>query len=271
MSPKRLAWSEAPAATLRQFRKAASEEVNAGLSIQRQGTNECRDAHNFVSRWGLTWKVPLSYMDYSDNGQPCKYAYIRPLNFIEVLIKKAPELLVGGCPNMDVGRSHLESFWKAYKGIHPNHCLFMEEHSQRSMNNTFCLALHGDEGRGLKKGNTTILTMESCIGVDTYNNMRVGKCATTCSDCIGNSPAAKRIRLNRGDAARVLQHDPAAFQATNLKQHSFLTKFVLAALPRKETDLINAIMGEKSRETSSNFFEKGSRFLDSGGLLDVSG
>lgn len=240
---------------MKQFRKAASEEVNTGLGTEWQGKNECRDAHNFVNRWGLTWKVPLSYMDYVDNGHPCKYAYISPRNFIEFLIKKAPELLVGGCPNMDVGRSHLESFWKAYKGIHPNHCMFNEEHSQRSMNNTFCLALHGDEGRGLKKGNTTILTMESCIGVDTWHNMSVGKCAATCNDCTGNSPAAKRIRLSRGDSGQVLQHDLAAFQAVNLKQHSFLTKFVLAALPRKETDLINAILGEITRDFIKLFRE----------------
>ena len=249
--------SEAPAATLDHFRKVAQEELDPGNPGPRAtGSlgNACRDAHSFVNRWGLTWKVPLSYVDHVEDGHPCKYAFIRPLNFIKFLLEKAPELLMGGC-NMDTGRSHLESFWTAYKRMHPTHRLFTESHQHRSLNNTLCIAIHGDEGRGLKKGNTTVLMMETCIGVDTSNNMRVGKDSRICTECVASGTCAKRIRLNNSTAVPVVGSSLAAFQSTNLKQHSFLTKFVLAAIPKKENELIDSILREITRDFIKLFDE----------------
>lgn len=249
-------WSEAPAATLDHFRKVAQEELDPGprASGSHGRGNACRDAHSFVNRWGLTWKVPLSYVDHIEDGQPCKYAFIRPLNFVKFLLEKAPELLMGGC-NMDTGRSHLESFWAAYKRMHPTHRLFTESHEHRSLNNTLCIAIHGDEGRGLKKGNTTILMMETCIGVDTSKNMRVGKDSRICSECVACGPYAKKFRLDNSTAVPVVGSNLAAFQSTNLKQHPFLTKFVLAAIPKKENELINSILQEITRDFIKLFEE----------------
>ena len=71
------------------------------------------------------------------------------------------------CKSTAVGMSHLHAFWKNYQKMHPTHILFGEACPGRSWSNTFCLALHGDEGRGLKKGNTCVVMMESCLGLDT--------------------------------------------------------------------------------------------------------
>ena len=241
---------EAPAATLDHFRHVAEEELGGlGSAGQSCKTNASRDAHNFINRWGLTWKVPLTYVGESEEG---KYAYIRPSHFVEFLVRKAPELLMGGCEDLEMGRSHLKAFWKSYEKYHPSHCLYHEHHQHRFFDNTFCIAIHGDEGRGLKKGNTTILMMESCIGVDTWSNMVVGKNAATCKECGAHGPTTKKMRLNNPTAS---ESNPAAFQSTNLKQHPFLTKFVLAALPNKETDLVDSILLEITRDFIKLFRE----------------
>ncbi len=241
---------EAPAATLAHFRHIAEEELGGlGSAGQSSKTNASRDAHNFINRWGLTWKVPLTYVGDSEEN---KYAYIRPYHFVEYLVRKAPELLMGGCVDLEMGRSHLKAFWKSYERYHPSHCLYHDHHQHRSFDNTFCFAIHGDEGRGLKKGNTTILMMESCIGVDTWYNMVAGKNAATCKECGAHGPATKRIRLNNPTAS---ESNPAAFQSTNLKQHPFLSKFVLAALPNKETELVDSILNEITRDFHKMFTE----------------
>lgn len=207
--------------------------------------NASRDAHAFVGRWGMSWKVPLSYLDYVENGVPTKIAYIRPKDFLVYLAEKTPELLLGGCTDISVGMSHLHSFWKHYHKIHPTHVVFGDGRPERMWKNTFCLALHGDEGRGLKKGNTCVVMMETCLGVDTISNMQTNKGSHHCDTCEDDEPTAKRLRgsiaVGSGSSSKI---DPAVFQATNLKQHSFLTKYVLSVLPNnqyKDSDVLDRI------------------------------
>ena len=69
---------------------------------------------------------------------------------------------------------------------------------------------------------------------------------------VAHGPTTKRMRLNNPTAS---ESNPAAFQSTNLKQHPFLTKFVLAALPNKETDLVDSILKEITRDFHKMFTE----------------
>ena len=72
---------------------------------------------------------------------------------------------------------------------------------------------HGDEGRGVRKGNTVVCSMETPIGLDSYT-----------SDCYSGEPCCRQ----HGDRVR-----PVDFQNVNLRFHSFLTKFLLFLLPGK--------------------------------------
>lgn len=216
----------------------ARQEVGEHLSQDQEmcKKNASRDAHAFVGRWGLSWKVPLSYMDHLEDGVVTKVAFIRPKHFLQYLVEKTPALLLGGCKSTAVGMSHLHAFWKNYQKMHPTHILFGEACPGRSWSNTFCLALHGDEGRGLKKGNTCVVMMESCLGLDTSLNV-----TRRCTTCEVDHSIAQKIR---GLDKAMPDSDPAGFQVTNLKQHSFLTKFVLSVLPNdqyKDTDLLDRI------------------------------
>ena len=251
MGSLRASSPKAPAATLSHFAAVAREEVQPGLCGERAKHNASRDSHSFINRWGLAWKVPLSYVDAEIDGENVKFAYIKPKAFLEFLGQKAPELLMGGCQNLVDGKAQLKSFWEAYYHVHPSHRIFNEHHGERSFDNTVSLALHGDEGRGLRKANTTILMMETCIGIDTWSNVVCNKNALDCRDCTLDEPAKKRLRIattSQSSTSRL-----AGYQSTNLKQHSFLTKFVLAALPLKQTDLLNTIMTEIARDFNALF------------------
>lgn len=246
--------SEAPASTLHHFAEVARAEVEptSGLGREHCRKNASRDAHAFIQRWGLSWKVPLSFVDLGMEGEMNKFAYIKPSDFLKFLIQRAPDLLMGGCPNIDEGKASLCEFWKAYRGFHPTHRLFCEQHQSRSMETTFALAFHGDEGRGLKKGNTTILMMETCLGADSWSKFVHGKSSLTCDSCDLDEPTRKRIKTN-SSGVRPAAASHVCYQSTNLKEHSFLTKFVLAAIPKKEKSVLDAILLEIIRDFNSLF------------------
>lgn len=244
---------EAPAATLHHFRAVAGHEVGEGLRTKASKKNASRDAHAFIARWGLTWRIPFSYLDFEVDGGREKMPFISPKTFITFLIEKAPELLLGGCPDASLGRQHLRAFWRQYSEVHPTHRLFNEFHEERRLDNTFALALHGDEGRGLKKGNTTVVSMETCIGVNTWANMCSDRHYHDCSEC--NAGAATKRKFPAGTDVTSMLDELAGFQATNLKEHSFLTKFVLGVIPRKDKAIVEELLLHITRDFCSLFNE----------------
>ena len=188
--------------------------------------------------------------------------YISPLDFVTYLLEKAPEVLLGGHFKETDGKQQLESFWDNYEKIHPSHVLFQENHEHRSRSNTLCLSFHGDEGRGLKKGNTAILMMESNLGLETCENYHKKRRLDQCQHCCLRQRCSKRFKVNSG---YMTQKDssydpvPASFETHNTKLNSFLTKYVLAALPNslyKETNALEIVI----QKISADFrllFERG--------------
>ena len=196
----------------------------------------------------------MSYVDFEVDGTPTRVPFLGPKSWVKFLLEKAPELVLGGCRDKDDGRSHLKAFWTAYEKEHPTHCLFSQQSEVRSLSNTLCLALHGDEGRGLKKSNTTILMLETCLGLDSGSNMHRKRSMCDCSECEVSPDTAKRFRLPTG-LPRPTSPNVCCFQTTNLKHNSFLTKYVLAVIPRKESSLLDKILLECTRELKSLFEE----------------
>ena len=195
--------------------------------------------------------APFIFGDGTRRGNVVKTAYIKPSSFLGYLLNKAPELLMGGCPDICDGQKSLIEFWTAYQQIHPSHRLFGESHPSRKLSNTCALAVHGDEGRGLKKSNTTILMMETCIGVNSWENYVQNKTSLVCDTC--ETDADTRSRTHQGTAQPTSADKHVCYQSTNLKEHSFLTKFVLAAIPRKDKEIVDAILLEIVRDFNTLF------------------
>ena len=248
--------AKVPAASLHHFGALAREEAGQQKHVSKQ--NASRDTHRFIRKWGLAWNVPLSWVEHMVDDEATQVAYISPLDFVKFLVRQAPELLMGGTRDQELGQKHLEEFWGAYQKVHPTHVLFHADHSDRRCCNTFALALHGDEGRGLKKGNTTIITVETCLGVNTASNTARKRSSCECNACDPNEVFVKRIRLAAGTPGvvqRTVSASLCQFQATNIRQHSYLTKFALAVLPKKDGVLLDKLTKLIVKDMKSLFEE----------------
>ena len=129
--------------------------------------------------------------------------YLSPKSWLAFLLKRSPELLMGGYSDLARGRSNLECFWEMYKKVDPGHDMWGLPEISGKLSTTIPMSLHGDEGRGQKKSHTFVMMLESNLGLE---------------------PHLKRKREESFEPS-------ARRQVVNIKEHSFLTKFVLRALP----------------------------------------
>eukprot|EP00438_Fugacium_kawagutii_P033971 Skav228929 [mRNA] locus=scaffold2181:107554:109044:- [translate_table: standard] len=120
-----------------------------------------------------------------------------------------------------------------------------ETHPQRKLENTLAICFHGDEGRGLKKGNTAVISVESVLGLDRYPCEHPKMPQPQPCDCCLDLPYANRFCLNAGQSMPPGEPHPSEMQMLNMKQHSYLTKFVLGILPNKyykKTDILKRLL-----------------------------
>ena len=177
----------------------------------------------------------MSWLTVWDGQSYQQLPYLGPKDFVTFLLERTPELVTGGFLNMAQGKKNLESFWCAYKVAHPEHTMFQEAGHEDRYSRTLAMCFHGDEGRGLKKSNTCVLMLETCLGMQTASQGRKRRVpASGCDQCCVAETFAKRFRTSTGYVSTPAPHpcDPLrAEQVTNLRQNSFLTKYVLCALP----------------------------------------
>ena len=164
--------------------------------------NAFRDADRLVKRWGLRFKIPLSIYEHSKEYH---VPYLSPRALLTHHLTKTPELLFGGLKDLEAAKLHLQSFWDAYKLTHPSHTVFEEAAAGTLLlRTTIPVLFHGDEGRGVRKGNTTVCSLESPFGLDTYTSDKYDV-----MDC---------CKQNAADDVRLCD-----YQNLNLKFHSYLT------------------------------------------------
>ena len=125
--------------------------------------------------------------------------YISPKDFFQHLVQKTPDLVLGGSPDFEIGRSFLKSFWEKYRLFHPSHRIYHYYPNPDDWAWIVPMCLHGDEGRGLKKGNTCVITLEPNIGLNTYAHAAGRKRPGNGCGCTLEEPCAKRFRLQPGD------------------------------------------------------------------------
>lgn len=170
-------------------------------------------------------------------------------------MKNAPELVMGGG-----GGEQLEAFWQNYKLFHPEHPIFHDADPRRTFNRCLAFSLHGDEGRGLKKGNTAVLMLETNLGLPEVDVHRKRRWADRCDDCMLEQRFAKMFKTTAGLPQGIPPTEgverTCECQTTNMKQHSFLTKYLLAAFPNcayKKTDLLDRIHEKISADLKDLF------------------
>ena len=221
---------QVPATTLSSLAASARDSATAGLG-KSSGSNAFRDATRFINKWGLKWNIRHSWFRYSKD---IEIPYLSPRAIVTHLLSKCPELLFGGAHSAGTVRKTLSEFWDGYRGYHGDHMVFT--HHPDYLTNVIPMLWHGDEGRGVRKGNTTVCSLETPFGLDSWS----ADCYNTSNCCEPSSNDVWR-RLN-----------------INLKYHSYLTKYLLFAMPKKlykNNTAIQELAYIISQELRSLFFE----------------
>lgn len=188
--------------------------------------NSSRQAWSTFYRLKLGWRVKISMFNYTaPNGDEISVPFIMPKDLLQYLMTHHPDVMVGGLDSALERSVHLHAFWEGFRVKHPQHKIF-DEHNNNLQS---CLPVywHGDEGRGKRRGNTCVVSIETPIGIHTLDETR--KRSAPC-DC---SPPASLLQKFGKATKFVPSHLKRAMaqQRTAMKGHSFLQKWALIVLP----------------------------------------
>ena len=163
-----LSGSKVPASKLTFVQQKAEAEMLVYSPRLSSDKNATRSAHRCVGRWGLAWKIPFTYSNIGNPQQPSHRVvpWLSPKSWLQLLLERHPELLTGGHSDPKAGGDNLESFWACYKRIHPEHEYFAQPGHEATFSRTVPVSLHGDEGRGQKKGHVFIAMLEPNLGLE---------------------------------------------------------------------------------------------------------
>ena len=151
----------------KQLAAQASATMVARTMTSGMGSKRVRDvrnpedyAHRVFKKKGKSLPVEPQCMQHP--GQTSlKTWYVSPQQWVEHIMSSHPELLAG--PGRSESEENLTSFWSAYRFAHGHHSVF-SSHLETQLHRVLPLLLHGDEGRGAKKGKCCVLSLQSMIG-----------------------------------------------------------------------------------------------------------
>ena len=234
-------------------RRAAGHE-HGDTGLPSAGSHPSRSAHRFVTRLGLKWNIPVSKFTFDIPGDQLTIPYISPKDWLRFLLIHCPHLLWGGLSNQQEAVDSLQSFWQNYKHYDPKHVVY-KDHSE-FLGYCVPLALYGDEGRGRRRGNTTVFALEACLGLHGLLNQRKRKHCLDCTTCVPEEATKKRFCNANGDA---ISRDSCGFQATNMKEHCYMSHFLLFVLPcslyKEHAAMLDKLLAHIAQEMKEVYFE----------------
>ena len=172
--------------------------------------------------------VAIESVSHGEGGADAVVTHwVKPSSWVRKLMCLYPGSLTGGFSKVEDIELQFSSFWKAFKQVHPSHNIFASN-LQGLLHRVIPLALFGDEGRGPKRGQFLLWSMESVLGVDDKDDVQC-----LCRDGLSKIPAADALRcenirpidLTADECERVSK------QTINYKNHSYITRHVLFGLP----------------------------------------
>ena len=150
-------------------REASKMEPNSNWK-----KNCSRNLWRGFDRQNVGWKVPLKTYDYITNsGDVIPMTYICPVDLMTALLENHLDLVVGGLQCQKDIAENLHAFWEGFQLSHRDHVVF-EEHCN-NLQSVIPLCWHGDEGRGKRRGNTCVISLEAPIGIQTAVNKKTKK------------------------------------------------------------------------------------------------
>ena len=160
------------------------------MKLYNQGAkNASRDVRRRFVSLGLSLPIRISHIKHDLKDGATITHWVKPTDWIRTLLGKCPHALLGDY--IDFGLQ-LESFWHFYKQHHPDHEVF--KHHINDLRHTIPLSLFGDEGRGPKRGNFLIWSIESTLGLG--NLPKDWKC--NCANDLAKLPKTDLLNLPTG-------------------------------------------------------------------------
>ena len=213
--PPAPAGAEVPAKLCKRLHSAARHDMGQTAPTTSDENNVARNAYRWIRRSGVAWKIPLDVYQYKcDDGSFLDVHYIHPKNLLKYLIEKHPVVIFGTADTRKAQES-VGAFWQGYSQFHDTHEAFSCGHP---LHEILPFAVHGDEGRGKRRSQTTVFMLESVLGIKGHSS--------ECSDCqtihCWDPPYGE-------DDGR--QHPFLPLLRHNTKSHSFLQHFPLFVLP----------------------------------------
>lgn len=155
--------------------------------------------------------------------------WVRPSSWVKELMRLFPVCLTGGFTETNDIALQFRSFWKAYKQFHPGHKIFSSNLNGSLLDRVIPLALFGDEGRGPKRGQFLIWSIESVLGVD--DQPHDFKCK--CSDGLASMPLVDALGCEDAGPTYFTsaEYERVCRQTVNYKNHSYITRHLLFGLP----------------------------------------
>lgn len=235
------------------FRIAKAKADDPGLH-KRLGRTASRSAYRIMSKMGLRWDIPISEVVFhTDVGLELNIPYIKPSDALTYILRNRPEVVLGGFTSLPAGADLLHGFWKIYREYHGSHRVFNDYGESLQ----YCLPffLYGDEGRGRRRGNTSVFVLESPFGVGSAETAQTKKRSCACS-CSPEESSTKKFRASDGGAIPV---NNSCYALHNYKENSFLTRFLLFALPcstyKAFPDLIPFLLDLIAKDLKRLYFE----------------
>ena len=204
-----------------------------------------RDCQRLFKKFGLRLSIPVSRLEFRGEAGPVSLPFLKVSDYFSFLLRRAPELLMGGHKKGQKAKELCLRFWEGYRLFHPDHKIFTR-FTPDELKMVIPLALHGDKGRGYLKLPLFCFSFEGVFGLpkdlrdrssragDKSRAEHGGKLQMPCGqrseeqhrpEKIQDESCPKRRKLNVGDAIPAMPH--------NGRGHVFLTRFLGAAIPSK--------------------------------------
>lgn len=165
------------------------------------------------------------------SGNDCVTSHwVRPSSWVRELMRLYPGSLTGGLTDINDIDLQFRTFWRLYQQFHGDHQIFSSP-LQHHLGRVIPTALFGDEGRGPKRGQFLVWSMESVLGLDDMSQKFQCKCCESLSSFPAVDVLARDNPRNLNGRVSPEEFERAKRQSTNNKNHSFLTRHVLFGLP----------------------------------------
>ena len=196
----------------------ATERLRRGaFGVAKEDHNAARSAYRLMRRAGTSWKIHIDSYEYKKvDGSYLTVSYLKPRNILEFFISNKPMLLCGATHASEMERL-CAAFWGAYKTFHGGHQVYQTHNT--NLHHVIPLALWGDEGKGKRRSNTTVVSLEAVIGCK-------GKISGGCTQCESSS-----LDLSQWGPRGDQEHHLAKSMWTNMKGHSYLQHWPLFLIP----------------------------------------